>query len=501
MAGGDRGPHRVRPLPELLRRRAVGHRAAQGRPVGAARRAARPHPRLRRRDRRAPLAVKERLLAWRPVWPALLWAVACAAAYTTLSVRRYDRFELASYDNAIFQQAVRGYAHLGRPIVDIKGPGYNILGDHFSPVTALIAPFYAVWPVAETLFVAQAVLIGISVYVIAALAVRHTGAWVGGTLGLAYGISFGLQSAVRADFHEVAFGAPLLALAGSAFVEQRYRAVIGWSLPLLLVKEDLGLTVAVVGVVLWLVGERRKGVGLAVAGLLGGAIVLLVVIPSFNPGGEYAYASSVGGERGVLETLLDEPGRKAATVLLTLGVTGLAAVASPWVLLVLPTFAWRFVGDNPYYWGIDWHYSILLMPIVFVAAIDAMRRWPVLRISSVAALAVTVTMFWSGSPLSTLLDADTWDDPPRAAAAREVIELVPDGASVETDIGLMTHLVSDHHVYWIGSVGEASPEYVLLDQDSGLGSPPDAVTYAQEAHGGSWVSVYDANGYQLAQRQ
>ena len=74
--------------------------------------------------------MKDRVLAWRPAWPVLLWAVACAAAYTTLSVRRYDRFELASYDNAIFQQAVRGYAHLGWPIVDVKGPGYNILGDH-----------------------------------------------------------------------------------------------------------------------------------------------------------------------------------------------------------------------------------------------------------------------------------------------------------------------------------------------------------------------------------
>lgn len=447
----------------------------------------------------------DRLLAWRParpvlLWPALLWAVASAAAYTTLSVRRYDRFELTSYDNAIFQQAVRGYAHLGWPVVDVKGPGYNILGDHFSPVTALVAPFYRLWPVAETLLVAQAVLIGVSVYVITALAVRHTGSWVGGALGFAYGISFGLQSAVRADFHEVAFGAPLLALAGAAYVDRRYRAVIGWSLPLLLVKEDLGLTVAMVGLVLWLAGERRKGVGLAVAGLLGAAIVLLVVIPSFNPGGEYAYASSVGGERGIVETLFDEPGRKAATVLLTLAVTGLAAVASPWVLLALPTFAWRFVGDNPYYWGIDWHYSILLMPIVFVAAIDAMRRWPVVRLSSVVALAVTVTMFWSGSPLSTLLDGDTWDDLPRAAAAREVVALVPASASVETDIGLMTHLVSDHQVYWNGSVGDASPEYVLFDHDAGLGSPPDAVAYAEETHGGSWVTVYDSDGYQLAHR-
>ena len=64
---------------------------------------------------------------------------------------------------------------------------------------------------------------------------------------------------MEAEFHEVAFGAPLLALAGAAYVDRRFGAVVPGSLPLLLVKEDLGLTVAVIGVVLWLAGERRRG--------------------------------------------------------------------------------------------------------------------------------------------------------------------------------------------------------------------------------------------------
>ncbi|MEH3068954.1 MAG: DUF2079 domain-containing protein [Aeromicrobium erythreum] len=305
-----------------------------------------------------------------------LWALLCTAAYTTLSLLRFRRFDPTSWDNAIFEQAIRGYAHLGLPIVDIKGPGFNILGDHFSPITALVAPFYRLWPSAQTLLVAQAVLIGVSVLVVSRLAVRHAGPWAGAMLAVAYGISFGISSAVQSDFHEVAFGAPLLALAGSAYIDRRWNAVVGWSLPLLLVKEDMGATVLVIGLVLMLAGERRRGTLLAAAGVVGAALVVLVVLPSVNPGGVYDYASSVGGDRGVVATLLDEPGRKALTVLVTLAVTGLAALGSPWVLLVLPTFAWRFVGDNPYYWGTDWHYSLLLMPIVFVAAVDTMRRYP-----------------------------------------------------------------------------------------------------------------------------
>ncbi|KQP25910.1 DUF2079 domain-containing protein [Aeromicrobium sp. Leaf272] len=434
----------------------------------------------------------------------VLWALGCTAAYAALSLLRFRRFEPTSWDNAIFEQAVRGYAGLGWPIVDIKGPGFNVLGDHFSPITALLAPFYAVFPSAQTLLVGQALLLGVSVLVVGRLASRHVGPWAAGALTVAYGLSFGVSAAVRSDFHEVAFGAPLLALAGAAYVDRRWRAVVGWSLPLLLVKEDMGATVLMIGLVLMLAGERRRGTLLAAVGVVGAALVVLVVLPSVNPGGVYDYASSVGGDRGVLATLLDEPGRKAWTVVLTLAVTGFAALGSPWVLLVLPTFAWRFVGDNPFYWGTDWHYSLLLMTIVVVAAIDTMRRIPVTRWLALPALAFTAVMLPS-TALWALTEPQTYEVPPRAEVAQQVVDLVPDGASVVTDIGLITHLATDRDVYWLGTVGNGpmpagDPQYVLLDQLAGVGSPPDARTYAEETFGGSWVTVWDADGYQLARR-
>lgn len=428
-----------------------------------------------------------------------VWAVLCGAAYATLSIVRFRTFVPTSYDNAIFEQAVRGYAHLDGPIVDIKGPGFNLLGDHFSPVIALLAPVYRLVPAAETLLVAQAVLLAFSVYVVSRLAVRRLGRWVGGGIAVAYGLSFGLQSAVAADFHEVAFGAPLLALAGAAFVERRYTQVVAWSLPLLLVKEDLGLTVAVVGVVLWLVGERRRGTWLLAAGGAGFLLVLIVIVPAFNPEGAYAYTGAVGGDRGVLETAFDDLGRKLLTAVMTLAVGGLAALASPWVLLVLPTFAWRFVGDNPYYWGTDFHYSLLLMTVVAVAAIDAMERMPSLRPLAAAAVVFTAVTF-VGSPLASLLDADTYEPPVRATSAERVLERIPDGSRVDTDIGLMTHLVTDHDVTWIGTPGNETPDYVLLDTAANIGSPPDAVEYAEERYGTAYRMVEEADGYQLAVR-
>ena len=445
-------------------------------------------------------------------WIAAVWAVLCGAAYTTLALVRFKTFEPTSYDNAIFEQAIRGYAHLQAPIVPIKGPDFNLLGDHFSPIIALVAPAYRLFPAAQTLLVAQAVLIAVSVYVVTSLGLRRLGLWAGGGVAVAYGLSFGLQSAVTSNFHEVAFGAPLLALAGAAYVERSFGRVVAWSLPLLLVKEDLGLTVALIGLALWLVGERRPGGGsgpraekrygggLALAGGVGFLLVLLVVIPAFNPEGAYAYTGNVGGDRGLLATLLDDAGRKALTVVMTFAVGGFAALASPWALLVLPTFAWRFAGDNAFYWGTGFHYSILLMVIVAVAAIDAMDRRPPLRWAAVLAVAFTAVMLVS-SPLASLADPDTYDPPARADAAQRVLDLVPEGASVDTDIGLMTHLVTDHDVTWIGTPGNATPDWVLLDIGSGFGSPPDAVAYAEERYDVSYTMVEDVDGYQLARRQ
>ncbi|WP_346655844.1 DUF2079 domain-containing protein [Streptomyces sp. RFCAC02] len=94
--------------------------------------------------------------------PYLLAGVFCVL-YAVVSVSRYVRWESRSWDLGIFEQAVRSYAHLRLPVSDLKGPDFALLGDHFSPVTALIAPFYRVFPSPVTLLIAQAVLFAVAV--------------------------------------------------------------------------------------------------------------------------------------------------------------------------------------------------------------------------------------------------------------------------------------------------------------------------------------------------
>ncbi|MEV7027653.1 DUF2079 domain-containing protein, partial [Kitasatospora sp. NPDC093558] len=182
--------------------------------------------------------------------PAVLaWGLAAgfAALYACVGVNRHRRGLTKAYDLGIFEQAVRAYAHGRAPVVPLKGPGYHLLGDHFHPLIATLAPLYRVFPTPVTLIVAQALLMALAVVPLTRWAHEVAGPRAALVIGCATGASWGIVRAAADDFHEIAFAVPLLAFTVTALGRRRPLAAGLWSLPLLLVKEDLGLTVAAVG--------------------------------------------------------------------------------------------------------------------------------------------------------------------------------------------------------------------------------------------------------------
>ncbi|WP_031083773.1 DUF2079 domain-containing protein, partial [Streptomyces sp. NRRL WC-3549] len=315
-----------------------------------------------------------------PLRPYLVAAAALCAVYFLYAYLRYSNFHSPSWDLGIFEQEVRAYAGFHAPVVDIKGPGYLILGDHFSPVVALLVPLYWIWPSALALLFAQAALFAASAVVVG----RTTQQILGGRSGLcvtvAYGLSWGLQEAVKSEFHEIALAVPLVALVCRALVLERWRAAVLWSLPLVLVKEDLGVTVAAVGAVLALLGRRLQGLLLAVYGVVAFALTVLVLIPAASSAGTYDYWTKIekNGEQEV--SLLDSAlgvlnsSVKIEMLVFLVGITAFLALRSPLVLLVLPTLGWRLLSQDSNHWGMVWHYSAILMPVVFLAMADGVRR-------------------------------------------------------------------------------------------------------------------------------
>ena len=347
--------------------------------------------------------------------PAAIVVVIGAWVMIYYSIVQWETMKpVPSWDLAIFSELAKAYAHFQTPIVPVKGDGYNLLGDHFHPILILLGPIWRLFPTPLSLLITQDLLLALSAWPLTRLASRLTNQWVAGGLGLVYVLSWGMQGAVAAQFHEIAFAMPLLAYASVAFVERRWGAVTAWSAPLVLVKEDMGLTVLMIGVAVILTSavpawyrtctvirpggrgadgldaagdaagnapkddaarNRRRGLRLGVGMIVGGIAAFLfaiqVFLPAFNINGVWDYGLSSQDQ----PTSPDALTHKAMVVVMLILTSGVVGVTSPWLLVVLPTLAWRFLGSVEFYWVWDnWHYNATLMPIALGALLDVVAR-------------------------------------------------------------------------------------------------------------------------------
>ncbi len=450
--------------------------------------------------------------------PVAAWVLSSGSffAYWLYATLQWRRYESPSWDLGIFTQVVQQYARLQPPVVTIKGADYNILGDHFHPLLAILAPFYALFPTAYTLLVLQAVLIAISVFFLVKAAHHHLGPAGGWLVGGAYAFSWGVQQAMAVQFHEVALAAPILAISLWLLLRERWVPAALWAGSLVFVKEDLGLTVVMFGLVLGWRSRRWVLGGLLTAwGAVMFVLTLRVFLPALNPQDQYDYARYISlgdiaaDPFGIVGEILTND-QKMATVLLLVASTGLFLLRSTVGLLVLPTLAWRFLSSNEGHWGQTWHYSLVLMPMAYAAVIDGIARLkdsrhPFLRSYArhgaviVATFAIAIA---NQLPLFELRDPEQWTTGARQESAARVLETVPKGVAVGTDVSLMSYLTSGRQVYYIGQQGNPVEDYLVIDTiGGGWSGPINIVDYGEQIHPGShWQLVLDENGYQVARR-
>lgn len=407
----------------------------------------------------------------------MLWAIVVAvdAVYTTLSIARYLTGNPASYDLGIFTEAVQQYAHLRAPVVPIKG--MDLLGDHFSPIVAVLAPLFRLFPSAVTLLVAQAGLAAVSivpVYQAAAHLLERRGE--ARLIAAAYGLSWGLAQMVWYDFHEVCFAVPLFAWSVSAMVRGRHRAAVWWAIPLVLVKEDQGWTVLALGLILALFYRRRlAGALLAVWGVGWALLATYVLIPAVNPQHVYPYWKDSPHHIGMLFSGWET--KSTLIALLILPTAGLA-LRSPLALAAVPALALRLASSDSGYWGTAWHYSATAMPILAVAAVDGLSRlraagqrsWapgPAPWFSthgSALMVAIAAAMVFQ-TPIAQLWQPGTYRTPRHIEIASRAERMIPSGQTVAATIGQLAPLgARDQVCVWKCAT---APQWLLLDQAKG----------------------------------
>ena len=460
-----------------------------------------------------------------------------AAIYTIYSLNLFHTFQSTAWDLVIFDQAVRSYAHFQPGISIIKGvhngfgPHFSELGDHFSPILITLAPLFWIWDNPQTLLVAQAVLFALAIPPLWIFTRRALGGGWKATAAaylicIAYGLSWPLAGAAAFDFHEVAFAPVLTAIALERFQAGRLRpALIALAL-LLLVKEDMGLLVAGIGVYLAVsvpavvARQRLVGIGLVVVGLAYSAIATYVLIPAFGGRADYYWAYGTLGNdvpqviwhilrhpRSSLEMMI-RPRVKLVTMTWLVAVLGFLPLLSPIALAVIPLLAERMLNSRfPNWWLLHFQYNAYLVVPLVCAAVDSaarLDRWfthargyisvrrtppdseregrpadvtpqrgtrrPVLRGTGTAALACAVVIcgitLWSVPKfqLGDALHASWYQQTPRMRAARAADAVVPSGVQVEAVNTLGPQLASrDTVLLWDGEHPPGGSPWVVAD--------------------------------------
>jgi uncharacterized membrane protein len=326
-----------------------------------------------------------------------------AAGYCVFALAQFYTFRDAADDLVIFDQAVRSYAHF-KPGVSIFiglhlgfGPDFSVLGNHFSPILAVLAPLYWIYSSPATLLVAQAVLFALAIPWIWIFTRRAFG---GGRkaviaaylVAVAYALSWPIASALAFNFHEVAFAPLLTAIALERLQVGKLRSALIALAVLLLVKEDMGLFLAGIGLYL-AVGRPRTvsrqwlvGCILIVVGVTYTWIASDVLIPAMGGRANFywqydALGPNVPQAAWHLIThpssldLLITPRVKLYTMLWLFGAFCFLPLRSPITLATVPLLLERMLGSvSANWWVTGFQYNAYLVVVLVLAAVDGAAR-------------------------------------------------------------------------------------------------------------------------------
>ncbi len=416
---------------------------------------------------------------------------AFAAGMSALAVLQQRAFETGRFDVGNLTQAVWSTAH-GRflEMTDLQGHQISRLGAHFDPLVALLAPLWWLWPSPDMLLVVQAVAVALGAVPVFLLARKHLGTETAGLgLALVYLLYPPTQWLVVDDFHPVALAAPLLLGAIWFLDEDRLLPFALCAGAACLTKEQVGLTVAMLGV--WHAfahGRRYTGAAIAAVGAVVAVVAATVIVPHYAPGGGSPFAgryAAVGGSpTGMAQTFVSHPLRvlEAATqhrdlsylvdLLVPLG--GLPLLSPLVAASALPDLALNLLSATRTQTSIHFHYTATVIPGLVAATVFGVarlqRRWPraaptIVRVLVLLTLAAGVVQgplpAWRqipfGSDLATRDHVVTAHD--RAAA--RVLRVVPPGVAVSATNTLGAHLSERRRVFSFPVLREA--RWVAVD--------------------------------------
>jgi uncharacterized membrane protein len=439
---------------------------------------------------------------WLKEKPLIALVVFTSVLYSVLSILRHWHFGSNTYDLGLFDQMVWHYSRFEAP-ASTSMLLQNSLGDHFSPVLALCAPLYWLFPHVETLLVVQAVLFGVTLIPLFLFCKKRVGRNQAYCLAVAFIFFWGVQNTTGYDFHPDVFAVPLIAFAVYFIDLKNWWGASLSILTLLFVKEDLTLLVAAFGIYLGFHQKVRLGLLFSLTGLFFFYLEVAVIIPHFNNvDGSYnhwIYRDFGGGPGESLKAVLQNPflpfdvlfsnGTRVKTLLFLFTPFLFLPLFSRQMILIIPLIAAKLLAAGPNYWGLTYHYSATLCPLLVMAAADGLFYWrkkeflkkgffKSLLSAPTYILMINLILVPILSPWRHVEHAAFWTLSDEEKTGSEVFALIPAGATVATQSSIAPHLSERKDIYALGNNVDwhaIRPDFFVANRD--LSSWP--ITYSE----------------------
>ncbi len=453
----------------------------------------------------------------RTLW---IFTAACgivsAAVIAYITCLRYETYSAPNYDFGIFCQMFHYMKETGLPMVTCERDALlSHFAVHISPIYYILLPFYYIFPSPLTLQIGQAVVLASGVIPVLLLAKKfRLSPKASAAVVFIYAFFPAISTGCFYDIHENCFLAPLLLWLFYFFEKEKYLPMYISALLVLAVKEDAAMYI--IFFALFVILSRKKylhGAMLALGALayFGGALYILanfgdgVMVNRFDN----LIFNPDDGLLGALKTALFNPGYLLTQLFTTgsgsfdklvylfymflpLGILPFCTnKASRW-LLIAPVLM-NTLTYYQYQYDIGFQYQFGITAFLIYAMIQnlpdlkAPTRQTLLSIGAAACCCLYIV---SVLPKVNYYHDTYKDNKATYDKLDEILETIPEDASLNISTFLLPHVADREYVYEIDyHKDKTDVDYVVFD-----------IRYSLSSEAKKHMASYLENGYEILER-
>jgi len=466
-----------------------------------------------------------------------------ALIFSSISLVNHYLLRTYSFDLGMFNQALYSFAHfkMNYFTLDQNGNAVNYFGDHFAPITLLLAPLYYLGGT-YTLLVVQILFVligGWGVYRYASL--HYSNSYIPVIILVQFFGIWGIYSALSYDFHTNVLAAMLVPWLIYYHERTNTRAFLLMFLLILIAKENMALWLffILLGLALKKIaqgsfkGEIRKLLKLEIPLMIFTVIYFIATVGYImpylsgtihaNPMNRYAdlgnnlseIVSNIFLHPGhVISLLFESPlkeqytfGIKMELHLMVLVSGGFALLFRPYYLVMLiPIYAQKLFANNYAFWGINGQYSIEFVPILSLCLADFLLKIKSSKLAMAIAIATTVTTIgfnidrmesrrsvWYNRTNTAFYAKQHYQSPLNVNAIKEELATIPDEVPVSVSAPLAPWLASRDKLYSFPVVKDAAYLVLLRTSTYPLSEEDFAKTLTEYMHSANYTLLYNKN--------